>query len=218
MSENNAPSGKDIALTSTVTSLDYNHIGDMTGVIMGGITTHNTTGNAMLEALTDNGGPTLTHKPDAGSPLVDAIPVGQYNCSTIFEPPIFADQRGFTRPFGAGCDKGAVERGSTLAAGPWTLSGTVKTTTGIPIRNVAVTISGGNLASPITVFTGNLGTYQFTNLPGHEYTVTVTAKRYHFNDPIVVFQLGSNITNADFVANAPFSREVIVPVKSKGLK
>ncbi len=209
VSENNAPTGKDFGVTSTVTSLDYNHFGDTTGVIIGSITTHNTTGNAMLGALADNGGPTLTHKPDAGSPLVDAIPTGQYNCSTIFVTPIFADQRGFTRPFGNGCDKGAVERGSTLAAGPWTLSGTVKTTTGIPIRNVAVTISGGNLPAPITVFTGNLGTYQFTNLPGLEYTVMVTAKRYHFNDSIVVFSLGSNITNADFIANAPFEREVL---------
>ena len=48
---------------------------------------------------------------------------------------------------------------------------------------------------------------------------TTTAKRYHFNDSIVVFSLGSNITNADFIANAPFNRETEVinaaPVKGK---
>jgi CSLREA domain-containing protein len=217
---NNAPEGADLYATA-IGSLDYNHIGNPAGFTMTGNTAHNTNGDPMLGPLQNNGGPTLTHLPDAGSPLLDSIPIGQRTCSpALFNALIYGDQRGFGRPFGAGCDKGAVERGASLAAGPWTLSGTVKTTNDIPIRNVAVNISGGNLPVPVTVFTGNLGTYQFTNLTGNDYTVTVTAKRYHFNESQQVISLGSNITNADFIANAPFTREVFVlePASVKGKK
>jgi large repetitive protein len=203
---NTAPSGPDAF--GGVLSLDYNHFGSTSGIQFSGAVLHNTTGNAMLGALANNGGPTLTHMPTVGSPVIDAIPLGNNGCQPVPAiGPLYGDQRGFGRPFGAGCDKGSVERGASLAAGPWTLSGTVKTTTGIPIRNVAVQISGGNLPAPVTVFTGNLGAYLFSNLTGNDYTVTVTAKRYHFNDSLLVFSLGSNITNADFVANAPFTRE-----------
>jgi CSLREA domain-containing protein len=206
---NTAPAGTDIF--AEVFSIGYNHFGSASGMtIIGGLNTHLTTGPAMLGPLQNNGGPTPTHLPDAGSPLVDAIPIGQRTCSpssgTIT---VYGDQRGFGRPFGTGCDKGAVERGASLAAGPWTLSGSTRTTAGMPIRNVAVQISGGNLPAPVTVFTGNLGTFQFSNLTGNDYTVTVTAKRFHFIQSIVVFSVGSNITNADFVANAPFSREAL---------
>ncbi|HEV7646305.1 MAG TPA: choice-of-anchor Q domain-containing protein [Pyrinomonadaceae bacterium] len=217
---NTAPSGPDGA--GTFISLDYNHFGNTAGVFYSGAVAHNTTGNAMLGALQNNGGPTLTHMPAVGSPLLDAIPVGQNSCNPGPWYPIYSDQRGFGRPFGSGCDKGSVERGATLAAGPWSLSGTVKTTAGQPIRNAAVQISGGNLPAPVTVFTGNFGTYQFTNLSGNEYTVAVTVKRYHFNVASQVFLVGSNITEADFIANAPFNRELLLfdpaPVKEKGLK
>lgn len=54
----------------------------------------------LLGPLADNGGPTLTHLPLAGSPLIDAADPG----STID-----TDQRGESRPFGAGPDMGAVE-------------------------------------------------------------------------------------------------------------
>ena len=48
----------------------------------------------------DNGGPTLTLFPLAGSPALDRQPAA--GCAG-------ADQRGVPRPFGAGCDSGAVE-------------------------------------------------------------------------------------------------------------
>ena len=47
----------------------------------------------------NNGGTTLTRFPLAGSPLVDAVA----SCTDT------DDQRGIPRPFGAGCDAGAVE-------------------------------------------------------------------------------------------------------------
>jgi hypothetical protein len=57
-------------------------------------------GNALLGALADNGGPTLTHALLTGSPAIDAG--NGAACSTT-------DQRGITRPQGAQCDIGSFE-------------------------------------------------------------------------------------------------------------
>ena len=62
--------------------------------------------DVMLGPLADNGGPTLTHKPQAGSPAIDLITIG---C-----PPPATDQRGARRPFNGRCDAGAVEYGSPV--------------------------------------------------------------------------------------------------------
>ncbi|WP_300620977.1 choice-of-anchor Q domain-containing protein [Dokdonella sp.] len=57
--------------------------------------------NAALGPLQDNGGPTPTIRPGPGSAAIDAI--APQDCTQ----PI--DQRGVARPWGAGCDIGAVE-------------------------------------------------------------------------------------------------------------
>ena len=54
----------------------------------------------MLGALADNGGPTPTFLPMAGSPIIDVA-------NAAMCPP--TDQRGVPRPQGVGCDVGAVE-------------------------------------------------------------------------------------------------------------
>jgi hypothetical protein len=54
-----------------------------------------------LDPLAANGGPTLTHLPGAGSAAIDAANAAV--CPA-------ADQRGVTRPQGAGCDIGSVEK------------------------------------------------------------------------------------------------------------
>lgn len=59
---------------------------------------------ANLGPLADNGGPTNTRVPAAGSPAIDAASA----CATP------TDQRGQARPIGAKCDLGAVEVGSDL--------------------------------------------------------------------------------------------------------
>jgi hypothetical protein len=64
-------------------------------------------GSPGLGALGANGGPTLTMLPQAGSPLLDAIPVD--SCQADGAAGITTDQRGVTRPQGTGCDIGAVE-------------------------------------------------------------------------------------------------------------
>ena len=56
--------------------------------------------DALLEPLADNGGPTLTYALGAGSPAIDFALAGA--CPAT-------DQRGVTRPQGAGCDAGAFE-------------------------------------------------------------------------------------------------------------
>lgn len=60
--------------------------------------------NPRLGALADNGGPTRTHLPLAGSPLIDRIPAGAADCVRGA-----TDQRGVARPQGPRCDIGAVE-------------------------------------------------------------------------------------------------------------
>jgi hypothetical protein len=57
-------------------------------------------GTAFLGPLADNGGPTPTHLPMAGSPAIDAA--NPALCPAT-------DQRGVARPQGAGCDSGSVE-------------------------------------------------------------------------------------------------------------
>jgi hypothetical protein len=56
--------------------------------------------NAMLNPLANNGGPTPTHLPQPGSPLID-------HGTNVGCP--HSDQRGVTRRQGAACDIGAVE-------------------------------------------------------------------------------------------------------------
>jgi hypothetical protein len=61
-------------------------------------------GNPLLGALADNGGTTRTRAPQAGSPLIDAIPAAACGFDGIT-----ADQIGTPRPTGTGCEIGALE-------------------------------------------------------------------------------------------------------------
>lgn len=73
--------------------------------------------SALLLPLADNGGPTATHLPLGGSPVLDRIPVGTPG---LCEDSSQVDQRGEPRPAGIACDAGAVE-GEGPPAGPLTL-------------------------------------------------------------------------------------------------
>ena len=64
-------------------------------------------GSPGLGALANNGGVTLTMLPADTSPLVNAIPPA--SCQSDGAAGVTTDQRGITRPLGAGCDIGAVE-------------------------------------------------------------------------------------------------------------
>ncbi|HEV7646299.1 MAG TPA: choice-of-anchor Q domain-containing protein [Pyrinomonadaceae bacterium] len=193
VADNTGTTGPDIS--GTVNSQDYNHIEDLTGATITGTTTHNATGAANLGTLQVNGSGPKTQLPGIGSPVIDTIPNGTSDCGTA----VTTDERGVTRPQSGLCDKGAAE--VEFPAGPWDLSGTVKTSDGRPIRNTAVTLSGGGLPAPVTVYTGMLGTYLFADLPGANYTVTVQGKKFTFASPSQMVSLVSDVTNADFIAN-----------------
>lgn len=60
-----------------------------------------------LGPLTDNGGPTRTRLPGAGSTAIDAIAV---DTPELCDGGLTTDQRGVPRPQGTACDAGAVEQ------------------------------------------------------------------------------------------------------------
>lgn len=182
-------------VSGAINSQDFNHIEDLTGATIGGTTTNNSTGDAQLGALANNGGPTLTHLPGAASPVVNAIPNGTNDCGTT----ITTDQRGTTRPSSGSCDKGSVEVAS--AAVPVYIGGQLRTPGGRGIRNALITISGGNLPAPITVQTGGFGLYRFDGLlSGQTYTITVEGKRFTFSPSSRNVTPTGNVDNEDFVS------------------
>ncbi len=74
------------------------------------------TADPLLGPLADNGGPTLTHALLPGSPAIDAVAPPDCGYDDDGDPntpdrPLLTDQRGVSRPQGAGCDIGAYELG-----------------------------------------------------------------------------------------------------------
>ncbi|HQU84626.1 MAG TPA: carboxypeptidase-like regulatory domain-containing protein [Pyrinomonadaceae bacterium] len=182
-------------ISGAVTSQNYNHIEDTTGATITGTTTNDSTGDPQLGALANNGGSTNTHLPAAGSPVVNTIPNGTNDCGNV----VSTDQRGGTRPSSGACEKGSVEL--SVPAVPASISGRVLTAEGQGIKNVSVTLSGGNLPSPITVQTGAFGNYSFTGiLTQQTYTITINAKRYTFSPSSRNITLNGDLTNENFTA------------------
>jgi hypothetical protein len=96
----------------------------------------------------------------------------------------------------AGCSIALAPTAANVA-----ISGRILTSSGQGIRNVSVTLSGGSLQSPITTQSTTFGNYSFDNLPvGGTYVVTVTAKKYSFDNPSRVIDLQDNIADADFIS------------------
>ncbi len=102
----------------------------------------------MLGPLADNGGPTPTHLPLAGSPAIDAVPVAA--CTDIAGIPVAVDQRGVARPEGPGCDIGSVDVSAAPAFFVCLLydpGKAVKSGATIPIKLQICDGSGANLSS-----------------------------------------------------------------------
>lgn len=84
------------------------------------------------------------------------------------------------------------------------IGGRILDANGRPIAHAQVLLTGGTLGQPILVQTGPFGYYQFDDLPvGQLYVVTVKSGRHTFAEPSRPIELGANITNADFIADAP---------------
>ncbi|MEM8677921.1 MAG: choice-of-anchor Q domain-containing protein [Planctomycetota bacterium] len=110
-----APNFLDLGNPNSATAFSYSFIGDNTGsslVPANPDASGNIIGDglmpidALLGSLANNGGPTLTHLPMAGSPVID-----------VGDPSVMggADQRGFTRVVNGRVDMGAVETDATPA-------------------------------------------------------------------------------------------------------
>jgi len=92
----------DCAGPGELVSEGFNLIGVTTGCpIVGDTSTNITDLDPELGPLADNGGMTPTHRPLVQSPAINVIPADDCTVST--------DQRGVSRPQGAGCDIGSVE-------------------------------------------------------------------------------------------------------------
>jgi hypothetical protein len=123
-------------LCSGVTSGGYNIASDSTCSLTLG--TDHPALDPQLGTFGDHGGPTATYDLNAGSPAIDPTPVA--GCPTN------VDQRGVSRPKGAGCDIGAFESGGT----PPTLSA-VSPPSGDIAGGGTVTLSGSGFVSGTTV-------------------------------------------------------------------
>ena len=95
-----AGSGPDIF--GTITSQNYNHVENTTGGTFVAMPNDVTGSDPLLGPLANDGGPTFTHLPMGGSVVLNTIAGGTSECGTT----VTVDQRGFTRPVGAGCEKG----------------------------------------------------------------------------------------------------------------
>jgi uncharacterized membrane protein len=82
------------------------------------------------------------------------------------------------------------------------VSGRVVTAGGNGIRNVSLTIGGGNLPASLVALTGSFGYFSFQGLQsGQTYTVTASSKRYSFAQPSRMVTPSGDVTGFDFVAN-----------------
>ena len=102
---------------------------------------------------------------------------------------------------GTGVFNGQTHAYAMVPVANLSLGGQILTADGAGIRNASVTISGGNLPSPVTVTTGSFGYYNFQGLQsGLTYTVTVSTKKYGLTQPTRMTTLQSNVIDFNFVA------------------
>jgi protocatechuate 3,4-dioxygenase beta subunit len=179
--------------SGNLTSQDYNVIGNLSGAVISGPTTHNITGvDPLIGPLQNNGGTTFTHALLGGSPAIDA---GD-NAETGPPLNLSTDQRGFPRLVGSAVDIGSYERG----AGPEnSLSGNVVDSNGDPLAGVTITTGGK------TTTTDSNGNYSFSGLPAGSYTVTPTLHGYAFSPSVQ----NVTITNTD-VTGVNFTGSTII--------
>ncbi len=129
----------------------------------------------------NNGGSTQTIALLAGSPAIDAIPVVPINnCTDIDGNPVATDQRGVSRPAGAGCDIGAYEfvpvvpqvvPFASMNAYLEHVFNTFALTSGFTLG------AGSNGINPVTEgFTMSVGTYNVTLPAGSFHQVQIAGR------------------------------------------
>jgi hypothetical protein len=81
------------------------------------------------------------------------------------------------------------------------ISGRILTSGGNGIRNVIVTVSGGDLPASLVALTSSFGYFSLQGLnSGQTYTVSVSAKRHTFAQPSRMVTPLADVTGFDFVA------------------
>ncbi|HZN69444.1 MAG TPA: choice-of-anchor Q domain-containing protein [Tepidisphaeraceae bacterium] len=127
VSGNTNPATPDIlSYPQSPVTVRYSAVGSANGFTLSGASGNNLPfgANLMLGPLANNGGRTLTHLPQAGSPLVDA------GSNALVPAELTLDQRGpgFPRFVGQFVDVGAVERGGVAGTAPRVLGVSVRGT------------------------------------------------------------------------------------------
>jgi hypothetical protein len=71
----------------------------------------------------------------------------------------------------------------------------------VPIKNISVVLSEGELGQPRYALTNQFGYYTFTNLPVTEtYSVSISSKRFSFPASQQLLMLNHDEQNVDFTA------------------
>jgi hypothetical protein len=134
--------------------------------------------DARLGLFGDYGGPTATMPLLSGSPAIDAG--DSTACPAV-------DQRGISRPYGAGCDIGAFE-----SAPPFTVNGHIRGY--LSPQGVVVNVASNSVPVDASEF------YTFTGLSPGTHLVTPTATETRFVPGRRVVQVGPDDIGIDFNA------------------
>jgi len=102
---------------------------------------------------------------------------------------------------GTGVLNGHVHAYAMIPSLTVSVGGRVLTSNGGGLRNARVTVSGGDLPSPVTIQTGSFGYYSFPGLHiAQTYTITVESKKFVITQPVRSVMPTANVTDLNFVA------------------
>lgn len=98
----------------------------------------------------------------------------------------------------------AIVNGLSPTAASASIGGRVVSSSGRGLRGVTVTVSGGELAAPVSARTNGFGRFVLEDLPvGETYVIEVSSKRYTFVQSVRVISLTDDMNDADFMAVDP---------------
>lgn len=106
---------------------------------------------------------------------------------------------------GTGVLSGVVHAYAMVPVKPITVSGRVTTASGAGIRNVIVTISGGDLAAPVRAISSGFGYFRFDTFQGVKsattYNVSIASKRFTFTPATQTLTVVKDVTDLNFVSD-----------------